>query len=426
MPGGVNPGAPSAFYAPLTLTQGLGGLDDSVKLTINDTQLLTAISWSVHEGILSQPAKWTFTCGSGDIAQQLLKTFQPGPKFKFKLYIGNVLQQSGYLDTVETDQPVGGATSVTLSGRDALAKLQDTYVKAAIGANVSTYAQLVWFALQQCGMVSGSTIDPNILRTDNAANRNIKSGVTIPAVQGHRTVQQILDDVTVAGSVSGQITSKPSARIHETWHRFIRRHIDRAGLMFWAAADGTFVLTLPDGQQSPTYLLRRKTGEATSSTRGNVIAAKYRDDRTHRHSEVIVYAKGGGKALGRVKGKGGFVDEEMVASGYDQPIVVRDSNCHSVAEAILFARRKLAEERRSGWNLQYTVNGHTLPYAGDNGKSRAVIIPDTVVAVDDDELGLTDRYYLESLDRQRHPETSTVIRLMRLEDLIFGSDEESD
>jgi prophage tail gpP-like protein len=423
------------------LTTGLGGLDDSVKIVVNETTISKAISWNIHEGVLAQPATWSITFGSGDVAAPLLKQLPPGPTSLVRVYVGNVLQQSGYIDAVEASQPAGGATTITIRGRDAMAPLQDTYVSSSIAANVTTYAQLVWFALQQCGLVHGSTIDPDYLATDNSANRNLKAGVPIQAILPHRTVQQILDNEG-AGLNAGVFTATVQAKLHETWHHFIRRHIDRAGLMFWAAGDGSFVLAAPNGNQSPTYLLRRKTGQPTDRTRANVIAMRFMDDRTHRHSEAIVYARGGGKALGRVKSKGGFPDDEMVASGYaHQPIVYRDANCKSGAEAEFFARRKIAEERRSGWHLEYTVSGSTLPFAGTGGVTRAVIVPDTIVAVDDDELDLyalaaasaanggdppSSQYYIEAVDRQRGPSgTTTTMRLMRVADLVFGADEDT-
>ena len=413
------------------LTQGLGGLDDSVKLRINGSDIVIAESWNVNEGILSQPACFTITMGSGDLAAGLLQKYQPGPNYEFQLFVGNVQQQSGYLDAVMAAQPPGGACKVILKGRDALAPLEDTYVTGVLAANVKTYAQLVWFALQQCRLAPSGPIDPSILATDNAANRTVKAGVKVTVTKTLQTPQQILDNAGLPTTANSSVViSPPQAKLHETWHRFLRRHLDRAGLFFWAANDGSFVLSAPNGNQQPTYLLRRKKGEPVGSSRGNVVAMSYQDDRTHRHSQAIVYGKGGGKAFGRVKSKGAFQDDEMQQSGYVQPIVYRDANCHSEAEGEYFARRKLAEERRSGWKLEYTVSGHTLPVAGSSsassagGGQRAVLVPDTVVTVDDDELGLHGDYYLESLDRQRSNATTTTIRLMRLGDLLFGADED--
>lgn len=414
---------------PTSLTQGLGGTDDSVQLRINTQQILNAERWTVHEGILSQPAGFTITVGDGGTASSWLGSFQPGPNYEIQLYVGGALQQSGYLDSVGASQVENGATTVTLKGRDSLAPLQDTYVDGVIAANVATYPQLAWFALQKCGLAPSGPIDPNILQTDNSANRNFKCGVPIQVSGPLLTIQQILDGQGLPSNpTAGQVVAPPQAHLHETWHQFLRRHLDRAGLFFWAANDGSFVLSAPNANQQPTYLLRRKRGVSGDALLANVLSMNFQDDRTHRHSECIVYGKGGGKSFGRVKSRGDFQDQEMIDSGYaHQPVVFRDANCHSTQEAVYFARRKLAQERRAGWTLEYTVSGHTLPLAtktsGAGGPQRAVLTPDTVVQVDDEELGIQGNLYLESLERSRGAATTTKIKLMRPQDLVFGPED---
>lgn len=415
------------MVAPTFISDELGTQKDTVKLAINGQRIAFATGWEVHESVLSQPASWSIRIGRGDIAQQLLDACPP--RSTFELYIGDVLQFKGRTDSRGAQQSEGSATELEIGGRDALAPLHDTYVATVTSANVGTYAQLVWFALQQVGIVDPSqhAIDPSVLATDNVANRQLKAGVSIAAIAPHRTVQQILDDVGLTGANVGIVHTPPQARIGETWHRFIRRYIDRAGLMLWAAAGGGFVLSAPDGSQAPTYELRRLTGEARPG--GNVVGMSWREDTTHRHTEAIIYGRGGGKAFGRVKAKGGFPDAEMLGFGFkNQPVVLRDRNVHSAVEAAFAARRHLAEERREGWHLEYTIAGHTLPYlpAGAGTSTRAVIVPDTLVSVKDDELGFNESFYIESVIRRRSPQTTTTIRLMRTEDLLFANPDETD
>lgn len=408
------------------LSDQIGALDDAIALVLAGEQVVTAQTWSHTEGILSQPCEWNLRLGWGDVAAGLLKKY---PKHTpFELYVGNVLQASGWTDGINANQSPGGATTVVIHGRDKLAKLHDTSVKAQTGVNVATYPDLCWFALQQVGLApKGKPIDPTILRVDNVANRNIKSGVPIQSILPHRTVEQILEDAglgTLGGQNTGAVHSQPIARIAETWHQFLRRYLDRAGLMLWAAADGSFVLSAPNANQPPTYKLVRQTGLPNAGS--NVVGCSYQDDGTHRHTEAIVYGRGGGRKLGHVKAKGGFTDQEMIDAGYgDQPIVFHDTACHTGAEAAYFARRKLAEERRGGWRLEYTVAGLTLPYAGDLNQ-RAVLVPDTVVEVQDLELGIDGPFYIETVARQREPATLTTIRLMRPEDLVFGGPDEGE
>lgn len=403
---------------PQFVSDDIGSIDDTISVLLNGDRIVVAESWECHESVLSQPGTWAIRTGWGGVAADLLKKYPKGTPFELR--VGSITQATGRTDAPGASQPPDGATTVSFRGRDALAPIHDTYVRAAVGVDVSTYPDLCWYALQQVGLApKGQGIDPSILQVDNVANRQLKAGVPIRSILPHRTVEQILDDAGLGGPNAGVVHTVPQAKIGESWHRFLRRYLDRAGLMFWAAADGSFVLGAPNGNQPPTYTLVRRTGERNLGA--NVVGYDFEDDATHRHSEVDVYGRGGGRKLGPVKSKGSFADQEMVDAGYpNQVLVVRDANVHSVAEASYLARRKIAEERRAGWRLEYTVAGLTLPFAGTSGADRAVITVDTVVEVHDDELGLDDNFYIEAVTRRRSPQTTTTMRLMRIDDLVFG------
>jgi prophage tail gpP-like protein len=111
----------------------------------------------------------------------------------------------------------------------------------------------------------------------------------------------------------------------------------------------------------------------------------------------------------------------MVAFGITRPLVLRDANVNNADQAVFYARRKIAETRRAGWSLVYTVAGHTIPSLATG--ARAVWSPDTIVNVIDDEMGLSGPYYIERCVYRRGPQTSTELVLQRPSDLVFGSDE---
>lgn len=404
--------------APTYVSDDLGTDNDTLGVVLNGEKVLASEGWESTECVLSQPSNWWIKFGWSDVAAGLIQKYPKGTPFN--LFVGTNKQATGKSDGVECDQPAGGASSVRLHGRDLLAKLVDTSVKAQVPVAVGTYADLVWYALQAVKLVPSGARDPNILKSDNVANLQIKGGVPIQQILPHRTVQEIIDDVgSVAGANAGTVSTTPQAKVGETWMRFVRRHIDRAGLMLWAAADGTFVLAAPNGNQAPSYQLVRRAGDPNAT--GNIVGCHFKDDATGRHTECVIYGRGGGKALGRVKAKGGIVDQEMIDSGYgDQPLVFRDRNVRTSTEAQFLAHRKLAEERRRGYEVSYTISGLTLPYLPSGGNDRAVVVVDTVVAVLDEHLGLEGNFYVETVTRRRSPETSTTLRLMRTADLIFG------
>jgi prophage tail gpP-like protein len=400
------------------------GVDDLVRLVLGGTTIAIAERWDIRESILSQPPAWSIQLGWSDVAKQLIQSYPPGTPAQ--LFIGSALQFTGVTEARGADQPPGGGTTVIIRGRDRLKVLFKSSVRAEISCNVTTYADLVWFALQQVGLVpmGSGKADPNILVRSNAANRSIKAGVPVTEILPHRTVQQILDDTGLGGPNVGVVNTTPQAKIDETWYRFLRRHLDVAGLFLWAAADGTYVLSTPNADQKPTYRLDRLIGQPNNAG-ANVVGVSFEDNTEQRHSEAVIYGRGGGRIAGRGKSKGDFVDAEIQGYGFDEPIVFRNRHVNCGAEASYFARRKIGEERRSGWHLEYTVSGHSLPFI-DGPSQRAVLVPDTVVLVHDEELGFDGPFYIESVVRKRDPKTTTTIRLMRPEDLVFGADPGTD
>ena len=405
---------------PAYTSDAIGNLDDSVSIQLGSDQLMVAESWDVHEGMLEQPMTWNIRVGWGGTAAEFLAKYPNGTPYSLR--VGGVLQSSGWIDGRRATGSAG-ATQIILKGRDPLAAVHDTYVDANQSFTDSTYTSLVWRVLSYLGLVTGTDVDPAQLATSNEANRQVKAGKIrkITQIAPPRTVDQILTDAN-GNDTTGTVHQEIQANVGETWLSFLRRYLDPAGLILWAAADGTFVLSAPNTQQQPLYcIVRRAVG---SRLQGNVVDYDFEDDATHRHSEAVVYGRGGGRKSGRSKAKGAEVDDDLFnnpTGRYEfQPISFRESNVQNIEQAENYARRKLAEERRNGWVLRYTIAGHTLPVVGGGGQ--AVVTPDTVVQVYDEELGLNDNYYVESVERSRKPQTVTTLRLCRLTDIIIGAD----
>ncbi len=416
----------------------VGNLDEAVRLVLGGDEIVIAERWDVQESVLVQPSAFAIEGGWGGVAAGLLSKYPPNTRYK--LYVGGALQFTGWTDARGASQPPGGATSIRFRGRDALARLISTDVATTVSLTNPTYPEIVWKALQAVGLAPQQPLrlttlpdgtkasqpmpgtSSPLLRTSNAANRSVKAGVKVKEILPVLTVDEYL---ALPGTIGGEGQTQRyelQAKVSERWYGFLRRYLDRAGLFLWAAADGTFVLSQPNANQAPAYQIAR----TRSGNLSNVVAMHFDDDTTHRHSEYVVYARTGGKKYGRAKANGSFTDPEMeLAYGFKRPGCIRDATVQSAAEAAYLARRRLAEERRSGWQLSYIISGHTLPTGPGANSERAVVIPDTLVHVEDEELGIREDLYVESVRRRRGPETTTEIHLMRKSDLIFGGPDAS-
>lgn len=381
----------------------LGDGPDSVTLKLNDADVLVAESWEIKQSILTQPAAFSLRLGHGDVASQILKLYPP--RTPFTLAIGNVVQQSGTTDAIEADGATG-ATTIVIRGRDSLAPLHDAYITADESLQDATFGDVVAKALTASG------IDDFTLQTSNEANRKAITGVG---------VRQISPPGDGPDPQTAKINKVLQCKVGERQYQHVKKVLDRAGLFLWASTiPNFFILSEPNAKQRPTYRIVRQRGATRNAV--NVISARYKNDTSGRFSEAVIYAKGGGKKFGRVATSGAFVDDEMFNLGFRRPMVHHDTPVTNAEQAQFYARRKLAETRRAGWQLSYTLSGHSTPSL--LGGQRAVWAVDTVVEVDDEEFGLQGQYYIESVEFRRGPETTTVLTLQRPTDLIFGSDED--
>lgn len=379
-----------------------GNLDDRVQFLIGEDgdqqDAVILESYEVTRSILTQPCAFSVRLGWGGVTKDLLGTFKP--HLPVQLVVNDAIQMTGNVDDIEASGEVG-ATEVSLHGRDALAPLHDAFIEEELSLSNATYAQLVEKALD-------ATLDDWALTYSNEDNRKLVTGIGVK-----QTAALNLDPTQGATGPTAKVLK---AHMGDRWYEYVKRQLDRAGLFLWATGNGHFVLSAPNAKQLPAYRILRRRGQTRNEV--NVISARYRNATSMRYSECVIYGRGGGRKFGRTKIAGKFVDDEMTALGFKRPLVLRDINVTNEEQAVFYARRKLAESRRAGWNLTYTVAGHTIPNLV--GSERAVWAPDTVVNVVDDEFGLNDNYYLEKVVFRRNPQTTTELTLMRGADLVFA------
>ncbi len=222
----------------------------------------------------------------------------------------------------------------------------------------------------------------------------------------------------------------------ETWLQFLERQFQKIGLFPWADANGNFVLSRPNGEQEPLFHFYRSrnagqlppnsaSSDVPSASaevmRANVKSFDYVNDTTKRFSEVVIFARNGGRRKGHNHTNGKFEDLEMKGLGFNRRRVFRDVDVTNADEATFYARSKIAEVNRASVKLVYVISGHTAPTYKDP-KKRAVVVPDTVARIDDDELGIHENWYIEAVEYRSPPRTTTVT-MMRIQDLLFGEEQ---
>lgn len=380
-----------------------GELADHVNIAFNGKDVRYFERYSVHSAIIQQPAAFAVhLSASKRLSREIIKVVPPGSDFVLR--IGNQPQFTGRTDGFEAEGPAG-STSVILRGRDGLAPLLDNDVTAEQSLTDITYGDLVRHAMKECGVKAK-------LLASNNENRKIRSGVGVIAVAAPKLATEVIKSGT------GTERHVVHAKMGESWIDFVHRHVAKAGLFLWVGNDGQFILATPTKKQGPLFRFVRQRGQDRNAC--NVTHARWTNDTTRRFSEVVVFARNSGRKHGRNKTHDEFVDSEMLSLGLPKVKVYRDANVTNQEQAKFYARRKIAEANRASWKLEYTFSGHSVP--GINGGPRVIPVPDVVAQVDDDELGIHENLYIESV-AYTSPPRQTTVTMMRLKDLVFGADD---
>lgn len=388
--------------------------DDGVRIRLGTEDNVRSIEdYSFHCSILQQPQAFTLKISGGQGAVEVLRKYPPGPKGKCELFIGKFQQFTGELDAVNATGSAS-STEVELRGRDLVARLHDSDIVGERSFSNSTYEELFKAALADVGL------EGKAITVSNKANRLIRSGSDVKVYKEPIKVEEIRQNAVGGNKFRTVVTAK----MGESWLTFLERHFSKLGLFVWADAQGNFVLSRPNGDQEPMFRFFRKRGEGASEA--NVISFSFKNDTVHRVGQVVIFARNFGRKYGHNHTNGGFTDLEMIQLGFGhyKRKVYRDTDVNSAEEAEFYARREIAEKNRASWRLTYVISGHSAPLMRDF-KTRAVVIPDTVARVDDDELGIHENLYIESVE-YRSPPRTTVITMMRPQDLIFGENQALD
>lgn len=404
------------------------GINDEVVLKVGDKTITNSTGYEIHQSVLEQPASFSLRLGQSESIRELINRSESishglqlaplAPNTPFELHINNNLRLTGRIDGYRASAAGNNATEVTVFGRDVLAPLHDAHVHLEKSFTDKTYKKLVEAVLTEVGL------DPNLLVTGDdkvLVNRKIQAGVSIKQLLPVKQIDQILTAISEGAGVeqtAGAAANVLQCKIGERWQHFLRTQLDRAGLILYGGASGSIILTAPNSNQEPIYRIVRRRGQTRDLV--NVVHADYLNDTRPCSSFAVVYGRGPGKKKGRPKSIGQSTDGLMLDYGFGigRGIAIRDTHCQNSAQAAYLAQRKLAEGRRHGFQLVYTLAGHSTP-AIKGG--RAIWTPDTVVSVQDDEFGIEEDFWIDAVTFQRGPQTTTTIRLMRKSDIVFGT-----
>lgn len=376
-----------------------------VTLETDGIPVLYAETYEIQQSILQQPSAFALRLGGAFQVRELVDMWPPNTPFR--LLINDCPQFTGRTDGFTASTGEGGS-GLTLRGRDVLAPLVDGYATSEKSFSDITFEQVVNKALTEVYGLSGA---PTLIYT-NEANRKAVTGAPVKQTAPPK-IDGVDPDVLVTEPAPGK---KLQVKMGQRWFSdFVKPELDRAGLFLWAAGDGTAILSVPNTSQDPTYRIFRKNG------RGNVISADWKNEPTARYSRCDVHCRSAGGDKARVKSYGSFEDAEMIAWGFDRPLCFKDEKGKTIKQAEFLARRKIVEARRAGWQVTYIVAGHTAPSLVDGAP--AVWAHDTIVEVDDDELGLYGRFWCESTRHAANPQATATITLMREEDAVLWATE---
>lgn len=377
----------------------LDGTANDVRIILNGEEVVIVETYQVSIGMLTQPAKFQVQLGHSAVVRELMDRFPPGTPFK--LQIAGTTQFDGRTDGWSVSGS-GSGTSIQLTGRDSLAAVHDAYVKAEKSFKDVSLDDIVRFVLDEVYGAGKYT-----LAADNSANRKAMSNANANGKAAKK-----LKAVTDANR-------KMQAKLGMRWFGdFLKPQLDRAGHFLWSTQGGTFLLAELNTDQDALYSLRHRRDDP-----GNVIESfSHSNDTAGRFTSCEVWGRRGQGKETRSVIKGKFEDAEMAKLGFTKSMFVSDDKVISIEQCEFLAKRRIAESRRNSWRLSYTVGGHTTKQTGGGGTGDIIWIPDTIVQVDDEELGITGPHYIESVEHNGSPAMTTTLHLMRPGDVLFGEE----
>ena len=346
---------------------------DSVALQITGHRIERFLSYSVEADLYTADDAFSLELARPEIA---IKRGQ-----RCELYVNGGLELTGIIDKVSRKYDKQGLT-MRVEGRDLMGLLVDSCCEKFVTVEGKKLSELAEMLLENVPFINrkGIIYQENIIGKLHGKKKTVDS----PDLGYMDTPQRI-----------SQI--EPGMTIFEV----LKTYAASRGLMFFALADGTFVFGRPKAKGEPVFTLT-----CSKSGGGNILEGEEIDDISKRFSKVTV--------IGQQQGQDDFgIDATKINSPsgvaqdpdfpFYKPCVTKDNNDSQSPE--LHARFLMEQQRHQGYQLHYTVQGHS-----QNGKNWRI---NELCRVKDEILGVDGVYliYGRTMGRSRQSGTTTSLKL---------------
>lgn len=384
--------------------------EEECRIQVGDFPVNIFTEYEVRLGVFDQPCSFSMSLGSGELAASLLKRFRYNSPFQ--LLIAGRRQFAGYTDGFQLNVK-SSATEVSVFGRDIVARLADSFHEKDASYVAATHRDVIAKALDELDVTKPFSVERPSIIASNAETRYVRTGNS-GAVDNDEWETEIQKPVGTVGNAVVTMRAKTGER----WLDLILRHLKQDGLFIWSSTNGDLIVGRPNYHQAPCVRIQRTRNQFPRIN--TVLSTRYRVDLKPMHSEVVIFGRTSGRKYARSTAKGAYTDDVLVDQGIHKVLVLQDVDVTSTAAAEAIARRHLSEGRREGFLLEYEFAGHT---ATGIGGGTIVWAPDIVVDVQDDELGIHESMWVESVThRRKNGGTTSVIRLLSADALIFSDE----
>jgi len=345
---------------------------------------------------------------------------------RVELYIDGARQLHGLMDTIRGVGGPGGP-AIQITGRDLGGQLEDEYMPTSFNYKGLPLLDLLARATAKWSIpiVIGNE-DNRVVVTMKKKAHQIKDlekakkqkwykNVVGKPVQGYAftTGGGVSDTLTAFSLVvaNRKLNKEVKPDPDDTRWDFISDLLRVQDLLGWFAADGTFIVGVPNYDQEPLFHVTcavKTPGMPMPKQRGpdmnNVEEGEVKEAPGQRYSSVYVFGRQGKDPI-----RAEAHDTELEALGVDRPCYHRDKKVDSIEEAQRVADRLLIESKIRGTSYSYKLTGF--------GQGDFLYAFDTVFDVWDDEPSryVHDQLYCTSLVQEydgenQGPTTSVTLQ----------------